>query len=155
MENIKWCLNAKNGIELITPNDNLSKAYISKASNALISIKLNKIPEWKIATSYYSSYFSVYAILMKIGVKCEIHKCTINFIETFLKEYFTKEDIDYIKNSLKTRNQLQYYINKNISDKNLDKIIKNAPIFHVRCKEILSKLTQSKIRNIRGEVSIN
>lgn len=31
MENIKWCLHVENGIELVEPNENLSKAYLKKS----------------------------------------------------------------------------------------------------------------------------
>ena len=35
MDKIKWCLNAKNGLELIEPNENLTKAYLKKAEDSL------------------------------------------------------------------------------------------------------------------------
>ncbi len=35
MEKIKWCLKIKNGIELVEPNDNLSKVYLEKSESAL------------------------------------------------------------------------------------------------------------------------
>ena len=35
MDQIKWCLRQKKGIELIKSNDNLSKAYIKKAEDSL------------------------------------------------------------------------------------------------------------------------
>jgi uncharacterized protein (UPF0332 family) len=35
------------------------------------------IEEWTVSASYYAKYFSVYALLSKIGVRCEIHDCTI------------------------------------------------------------------------------
>ena len=76
MERIGWCIKKREGLQLITPNVNLSNAYLKKAEEALESIKLNTIKDWKISTSYYTLYFSVYALLMKIGVKCEIHSCT-------------------------------------------------------------------------------
>jgi len=31
MDQIKWCLNQKKGIELVEPNDNLRDAYLIKA----------------------------------------------------------------------------------------------------------------------------
>ena len=35
MEKIRWCLKAKKGIELVDPNDNLSKVYLKKSEDAL------------------------------------------------------------------------------------------------------------------------
>ena len=71
MDKIKWCLTAKNGLELIEPNENLAKAYLKKAEDVLRAatvLKDNK--DWEISSSYYTMYFSLYAILMKIGIKC-------------------------------------------------------------------------------------
>jgi hypothetical protein len=45
MEKIEWCLGVKNGIEIVEPNENLSKTYIVKSENALkaaASLKTNK-----------------------------------------------------------------------------------------------------------------
>ena len=47
MTSIKWCLNTKNGLELVEPNTNLSQAYLKKAEDSLKSIDMNKIKEWK------------------------------------------------------------------------------------------------------------
>ena len=49
MNQIKWCLKVKNGIELIEPNENLSDVYMKKSENALkatTSLKGNR--EWEI-----------------------------------------------------------------------------------------------------------
>jgi uncharacterized protein (UPF0332 family) len=73
MDKITWCLNQKNDLELIEPNEELKDAYLKKAEDSLratAALKGNK--DWEISSSYYTMYFSLYAILMKIGVKCEI-----------------------------------------------------------------------------------
>ncbi|MEM3555962.1 MAG: hypothetical protein QXF56_04560 [Candidatus Micrarchaeia archaeon] len=67
MSKLKWCLKTKNGIELTEPNSNLADAYIKKAEESLETMRLAKSRDWKISTAYYTIYFSVYAILMKIG----------------------------------------------------------------------------------------
>jgi len=103
MVEIKWCLKAKNGLELVEPNSNLSEAYLKKAEDSLKSVELNKVKEWKIVTAYYASYFSVYAILMKLGIKCEIHSCTIEFAKQFLNNYFTAENLNFLEESFKAR----------------------------------------------------
>lgn len=36
-----------------------------------------KETDWITTTAYYARYFALYALLMKIGVKSEIHDCTI------------------------------------------------------------------------------
>ena len=145
MTTIDWCKKQKNGIELIEPNDDLAKAYIKKAEDSLsASLVLSNNKDWKISFLYYTMYFSVYSILMKIGVKCEIHSCTIVFAENFLKEYLTDRDITLLKNSMKARIDTQYYTDKNISDSFYNTMISNAPVLLANCKNILNKLTEKK-----------
>jgi len=152
MVSINWCLKAKNGLELIESNTNLSKAYIKKAEDSLKSIEINTIKEWKITTAYYSIYFSLYAILMKIGIKCEIHSCTIEFAKRFLKDYFNKEDFELLEDAFKARIDTQYYVNKDVPNEQYKGILNQAPIFFTKCKNILLKITQREIGDIRKEL---
>lgn len=149
MKKINWCKIKKEGLALVDPNSNLASAYLSKANDALESIQLNKYDDWKISTAYYSSYFSLYAILSKIGIKCEIHACTIEFAREFLREYFSEEDLSFIKTALKTRIDTQYYVDRSISALEVREITKKAPDFYLKCKKILSELDEKKIMSIR------
>ena len=151
MDKIKWCVGMREGLILIEPNSNLEKAYIKKAEEALESIRVNIIKDWKISTAYYTIYFSLYSILTKIGIKCEIHSCTIEFAKRFLKEFFSKEELDFAEDSLKARIDSQYYVDKTVPDEQYNKIIKNAPEFLVKCKSVLVKLNEKKINEIRIE----
>ena len=151
MDKIKWCAGKKEGLSLIEPNSNLAEAYIKKAEEALESMRVNVIKDWKISTAYYTLYFSLYSILTKIGIKCEIHSCTIEFAKRFLRDYFTEEDLDFIEDSLKARIDSQYYVDRTVSDDQYNKMIKKAPEFLVKCKSILIKLNEKKINDIRKE----
>ncbi|HNR44856.1 MAG TPA: HEPN domain-containing protein [Methanofastidiosum sp.] len=152
MSKILWCLNQKNGIKLIKPNSNLSQAYLCKAEDSLESIQVNIKKEWKVATAYYTIYFSLYAVLMRIGIKSEIHSCTVDFVKEYLNEYFNKEELDLIEDSLKARIDVQYYVDKDISDELYSKLIDFAPELLIKSKSILSKLTEKKINSIREEI---
>ncbi len=153
MATIDWCKRQKNGIELVEPNENLAKAYIKKAEDSLsASLILDNNKDWKISSLYYTMYFSVYAILMKIGVKCEIHSCTIAFVDVFLNKYLTKDEIELLNKSMKARIDVQYYTNRNISESLYKNMIENAPNFIVRCKDILNKLTEKEIQEIRNKI---
>ena len=101
MDKIKWCAGKKEGLSLIEPNSDLAEAYIKKAEEALESMSVNIIKDWKISTAYYTIYFSLYSILTKIGIKCEIHSCTIAFAKRFLKESSVKSRSSSLKNSLR------------------------------------------------------
>jgi len=85
MDKIKWCVGKKEGLSLVEPNSDLANAYLKKAKEALESMRVNIIKDWKISTAYYKIYFSLYAILMKLGIKCGIHSCTIEFAKKISK----------------------------------------------------------------------
>lgn len=147
--------NQKNGISLVEPNPNLSQAYLKKAEDALESMRINTIKDWKISTAYYTLYFSLYAILVRTGIKCEIHSCTLEFAKQFLQDYFSPEDIEFLKNSLKARIDAQYYVNRNVPDKQFNEMVKKAPEFFVRSKSIIEKLDEKKINEIRNNLRIH
>lgn len=149
MDKIEWCIRKKEGLRLAEPNPNLAKAYIKKSEQALKSMNANIAKDWKISTAYYTTYFALYALLMRIGIKCEIHSCTIEFARQFLKEYFSKEDIEFVEESLKARINSQYYVNRTVPDLQYRNMIKLAPGFLVKCKSILNKLNEKKINRIR------
>ncbi len=151
MNKILWCSKKKGGLSLIEPNSDLAHAYIKKAEESLESMRINVVKDWKISTAYYTLYFSLYSILTKIGVKCEIHSCTIEFAKRFLKDYFNKEELDFTEDSLKARIDSQYYVDRTVPDEQYNKMIAKAPEFLIKCKSILIKLNEKKINQIRSE----
>ena len=152
MDKIDWCLRQKDGISLVEPNQNLAEAYIKKAEDSLESMRINTIKDWKISTAYYTMYFSLYALLTKIGVKCEIHSCSLEFAKHFLKEYFDEKELDFLKDSLRARIDAQYYVNRDVPDKQFNDMIKKAPEILVKCKSVLLQLSENKINEIRRKL---
>ena len=143
-DKINWCLQQKKGIRLIEPNDNLSKRYIDEALSDLETIeKVNE--KWKVITSYYSCYNALYSVLMKVGVKCEIHDCTIALMD-FLG--FSSLDTEFMYLLKEKRINVQYYLKS--SDLFIDK--KKASDFVIKCKKILSLLDDNKINEIRSKL---
>lgn len=138
-------------MRLIEPNSNLAKAYIKKSEEALESMRVNIVKDWRISTAYYTLYFSLYSVLTKIGIKCEIHSCTIEFAKRFLYEFFSEEELDFTEDSLKARIDSQYYVDRTVPDEQYHKMIKKAPEFLVKCKSILIQLNEKKINEIRKE----
>ena len=151
MDKIKWCVGKKEGLSLIEPNSDLANAYIKKAEEALESMRVNIIKDWRISTAYYTIYFSLYAVLMKLGVKCGIHSCTIEFAKMFLKEFFEENELDFTEDSLKARVDSQYYIDRTIPDEQYNKMIQKAPEFLVKCKSVIIKLNEKKVNGIRDK----
>jgi len=153
MEKIKWCLQVNNGIELVEPNDNLSKVYLDKAEEALkASIAVKGNTSWEISSSYYSMYFALYSILIKIGIKCENHLCTIEFMKQFLSKYFSDDDVRLVKDSMGLRIDAQYYVDRAISGAKYQKLINKAPSFIAKCKDVRVKINSSEIKEIRSKI---
>ena len=42
-------------------------------------------PDWEISAAYYTIYFSVYSIMIRLGVDSKIHSCTIAFAKKFFE----------------------------------------------------------------------
>jgi uncharacterized protein (UPF0332 family) len=137
MEKLSWCVKQAKGIKLIEPNMNLCQAYIKKAIDSLDVIQTSQSRDWKIIAAYYAIYDSLYALLMQIGIKCEIHSCTLTVVESFLRKHFTPEDILFVQSAFFARIDAQYYVDKSISNEKLSAILENTPKFCVKCQQIL------------------
>ena len=154
MANLKWCLTHKDGIRLVEPSQNLALAYVKKAEDSLTSMNETSVRDWKISTAYYAMYFSVYAVLNRVGIKCELHPCTIEFANSFLKEYFSDEEISFLEESIQARVDSQYYTDRKIDNKKYEEMIRKAPQMVVKCKEIVNKLNENKINEIREKLKL-
>lgn len=153
MVGIKWCLKVKGGLELVEPSDNLSKSYIEMAEESLRMIKKNKESRiWLASTSYYTMYYSLYAIMMKLGVKCEIHSCSIEFMKKYLLEFYNNEYIKTIESAFEIRNDLQYYPDRLVDESKLNIIENKAPDFFVKTKNILAIINEMQVSTIRKKL---
>ncbi|MFH1433071.1 MAG: hypothetical protein ABIG84_07700 [archaeon] len=150
MDQMKWCMQQKRGIELVEPSDNLRDAYLIKAEEALDTLRTSKSRDWQLTTAYYTIYHSIYSLLMKIGVKCEIHSCTIEFTKRFLKNHFSSEDFELIDKAFSARIDSQYYVNRRVPDKNYELIMKKTSAFLVKCKNIV--LEQKEVEAVRKQI---
>ena|SRR3989344_9037139 len=147
-----WCCKQRHGISLVEPSKNLAAAFIEKAGRSLEEMKNAKYTESKLNFAYYAMYESVYAVLQRIGVKSEIHLCTFEFMKAFLTEDFSAEESSFIEKSHTARNDTTYYVNRKVSDQMTKEMMKQAPLFFVKCKSILDKITENKIKAVRDEV---
>ncbi len=140
----------KNGLELIEPNNNLCDAYFKKAENALqAAVSLQENKEWEIASRYYAMYFGLYALLMKLGVKCENHSCTIEFMKQCLADFFDKEDVRLFKDAMTARIDVQYYTDRIVEQERYKELKKASPQFLVKCKEVRKKINSEVIKKVR------
>lgn len=154
MVSLKWCCKQKDGIKLTETNDNLAQGYLKMAENSLGTMNRERKYNLMFAISacYYSMYYSLYAICMKIGIKCEIHSCTIELMKRVLIEFYSKEDLKIIKKAFDARNIAQYYVDKIVSKEDSDYIMEKAPLFFNKSKEILAKINEKDVKEIREKI---
>lgn len=104
---------------------------------------------WSATTKYYCEYFAVYALLMRIGIKSEIHDCTIEIVKFLEKQNVIEMRIAKIlENDKRLRIDNQYYL------KNKKVIINYNDLrdLILKMKEIINTLTNEKIGEIRGKI---
>jgi len=152
MATISWCKQQKKGMQLIEPNENLSREYMQTAQETLDILKTisGKSKVWLATTKYYCEYFAIYSLMMRIGVKCEIHDCTIAISQKLeemriIPEGYTKR-IDQDK---QLRIDNQYYLKNKEVQINYTELLE----FILTIKSINQKITQKEIKTIREEMT--
>jgi len=84
---------------------------------------------------------------MRIGIKCEIHACTIAFAKTYLQAHLNRDYRALLDTAFTARKDAQYYVNRHVQDEDYDIIMKETPLFLVTCKDAV--ITQEGIASIR------
>src|SRR3989338_3868186 len=151
MATIKWCKTQKKGIRLIDPNENLFREYIQTSEETLEVLKSikGKSKVWLAATKYYFEYFALYALLMRIGIKCEIHECTIAICRLLEEDgIITGGYSDILEGDKKLRIDNQYYLKNRDVPLDYSKMVE----FVVSIKNIGIKLAEGKIKEFRERV---
>jgi len=154
MGKIKWCFGKKEGIRLVEKNILIGKSYLKMAEEFIGTMRREKDKNIRAAVSsgYYSIYYSLYSIMQKIGIKCEIHSCSIEFMKVFLNEFYSSEDIELVERSFAVRNIMQYYVDRTVNKKEIDLIFNNSYEFFVLSRDIFSRINEDKIDEIRNKL---
>jgi len=153
MVSIKWCMQQKNGIKLVEPNNNMSSSYIKMVEESVgILNNVQKSNIWTATTSYYIFYYSLYSLMLKTGVKCEIHSCSIEFMKKFLTNFYNKTDFDMMEKAFSARISLQYYADRPVDHLVIEQSKSYCKDFFIKTKDILSKITESQILSIRAAI---
>jgi len=154
-EQLKWCLKQKKGINLVEPSENLAAAFLGKSESALRSMEANAnagIEDWATAAGYYAKYFAVYALLAKLGVKSEIHDCTIAaFKYLFVDEGIADSGLfEELEDSKKERIDAQCY--SRVAGIDFDKVMADANKFVTKIEEIIDGLNSDKMQSLVGKL---
>ena len=151
VKKLKWCCKQSAGLKIDTPNDNLAKEYLQSAEETLSILQdiKGKSNMWLATTKYYCEYFSIYALLQKIGIKCEIHDCTIEIAKLL-------EEIQVIPNGYskkleedkELRIDNQYYL----KNRTVEIDIRNLSDFILTIKNKVNSITLNEINKAREEI---
>lgn len=150
---LKWCAKQKKGIKLVKESENLQKAYLQKSRTALQSMEVNAkagLDEWTISASYYAKYFVIYALLSRIGIKCEIHDCTIALFNYIFGKDIPQEILQDLRQAKEDRIDAQYY-NAEVKIDSSSTIAKTKE-FVIKIEEIIDSLNSQKIVDIRKKL---
>ena len=145
MNNLNWCFKQNKGIKIIQSNLGIAKKYLSDAKLDLTLIN-KKEPKWNIIKEYYVCYNSLYSLLVKCGIKCEIHDCTIKLMNIF---GFEKKVQNKLVDLKKERIGVQYYLGKSKKD-----YFDFAKSFFEICEIKFMELNDFEINKIRMEMLI-
>jgi len=151
MVSLNWCKNQESGIKIIEPNMHLSEDYMKSAEETLVLLReiKDKSNMWEATMKYYCEYFAVYSLLLRIGIKCEIHDCTIKLCEALeLAKLLPTGTFNRLERDKGLRIDNQYYL------KNIKVTVDFSELsdFILKIKNIISTLTMNDIKEIRAKL---
>lgn len=153
MNHLRWCLSKDNGIRIVAPSEKLEVAYREKSKTALKSMEANRregIAEWVISTGYYAKYFIVYVLFAKLGVKSEIHSCTIALFEYLVGEDLPASLVQNFRRSKEERVETQYY--PLTAELDPDDVATETRAFVLEVERLLDSLTATRIAQLQRKL---
>jgi len=157
VETVRWCLRKGKGIRIIEPNENLARAYVQKARSALntmnAALKIREA-DWATATAYYARYFALYALLMRMGVKSEIHECTIAVAGLLAERGIVKKGmVEEVSRSKQSRIETQYYVAGERSQREIERDAESARRFVLEAEKALEDVIPEQIEDVRASLT--
>ena len=150
MTSILWCLRQKNGLELGEPSLDVSRSYLAMADESCIALNAAKQSRiWSATISYYIFYYALYALMLRLGVKCEIHTCSLLFMKAYLQPFYTSDDVVAIEKAFQARIDAQYYSDRSVSEQSLDEVKNSSIAFLTKTKGLVESLSIEKTQEIR------
>jgi hypothetical protein len=143
---IEWGCFQKKGIKLIEPNEILGRSYLDAAGTDLKKMQSLTLRVQNSA-AYNACYNSFYAILQKIGIKCEIPELSLEFFDMI--PGFSEAQISLIKILGKNNMEIEQHIRR-------ARQVVQEPVFDFvdTAKKVFESLSQDKIRSVRKEISL-
>ncbi len=134
-------------VALVEPSEETQRAYMQKSESYLASAKLllkNNRLEEAVSITYYCMYYMLLALLFRVGIKSENHMASILLLEKVFgidnqKIMFAKEE----------RIDKQYYIDFQVTKKDVEDLVQIAESFISDLANTLATLTNENIRMYR------
>jgi len=137
-QNLEWC--KSKGLKNISPSYEIAKEYLKSVEETIRVIDLIKDSGsnlWIATLKYYAEYFLACALLMRFGIKSDIHECTLKVISAFEKIGILNFSFSKIlEKDKELRIENQYYL-KNIKV-NLD--VKSISKLMIHVREIIDSV---------------
>ncbi len=140
-------LKGEGKIKLIETSDEIAESYVQKSDKSIRSSKaVAEIENYEdsVALAYYSMYYSLLALLFKVGIKCENHTGAI----ILLKEVFEKDN-KVISHAKKERVDKQYYVDFSVTKEEVYEMIELAEEFNGEMHHFIESFTSAKIEEYR------
>ena len=138
-------------IQVVEPSEEIKVAYLQRSEESLRSAKalfqINNLKD-SVALTYYSMYYSLLALLFRIGIKCENHTGAI----MLLKEIFDLDN-EKIAVAKKERVDKQYYVDFSVTKEEVSDMIIIAEEFNSQLLHFIDTLNQNKIEKYQEKVT--
>jgi len=72
-------------------------------------------------------------------------------MEISLTDFYSSSDVQSINSAFSTRTDLQYYANRPVDAEVIEKNRKECKEFYIKTKDILSKITEKQIEQIKKQ----
>ena len=124
---------------------------MSEESFALIG-KVASSRLWSATITYYAYYYSLYALMLRLGVRSGMHACSIEFMIKHLIPPYTGKDLEMVERAFSARMDLQYYIERPVDDTLLRLTQERCGGFCTRTKNIINRIRGSQIEQVRSRL---
>jgi len=150
---LKWCLRQERGIRLPCRLTISRRRIWRNHAMSLRSMEVNAqagIEEWTVSASYYAKYFAVYALLSKIGVKSEIHGCTIALFGYLFSTVEYHHLVRELRQSKDDRVDVQYYSRE--LEVNLTDLMQQTKQFVLQIEELIDGLNSEEVAALQKKL---
>jgi len=148
----RWCKQQRREIRVGETSQQLCQEYLQSAQETLqVLEQIGKTSNmWLATTKYYCEYFAFTAVLMKLGIRSEIHECTIALCSMLESEGIIRAGTSTtLEEDKELRIDNQYYLkNKDVAADHDDLLD-----FVLEMKRVCETLTSEQTTSVRNLVS--